>query len=427
MAPAQALSVSDLLTQIKDLLEGEFRDVLIEGEISNLSLSASGHYYFSLSDKDCTMSAALFKMDAYRNPVVRQLKDGDQILCTGRVGVYLKRGTFQLIVSHLTPSGLGELKIKFELLKKQLAAEGLFDLQRKRKIPAFPRKIALVTALSGAALHDFVNVYFRRALWGDIMVVNALVQGESAPQSIRGAMNKVLQYNEKNDRKVDVVVLSRGGGSMEDLWAFNDPDLARVIFRFPLPVISAVGHQVDFTISDFVADLRAETPTAAAEILSEGQVRPKERMDESRRHLLNYIRLIYAQLAHRLRAAHPQVIVEKIYYHFLSYSKRLAAARLRGRLHDLLRLHEWHWRLDEAMNNLKKNLGLSFDDRHHRLEKAFELLRGLNPQNVLSRGYAFIQDRQGQLLPDLKSYNLLTTDEKLDIYFHDGVGKARKE
>ena len=274
-------SVSEVIFNIKRLLEGEFRTVSVEGEISNLSHSSSGHWYLTLSDSDSSLSAAVFKMDALRNPLMKSLKNGDKVICSGSIGVYNKRGTFQLIVKRISPVGKGDLKEQFEMLKRKLAAEGLFDPQIKKEIPTLPNRIAVITAKGAAALQDFLNIIDRRTQWYDILLSPALVQGDAAPASLRKALFNVIKYSmdAPEDKKIDVIVFTRGGGSMEDLWAFNDEGLAWDIFNCPIPVISAVGHQVDTTICDMVSDLRCETPSAAAEVLSSAQAEIKETLD----------------------------------------------------------------------------------------------------------------------------------------------------
>ncbi|MBP5296340.1 MAG: exodeoxyribonuclease VII large subunit, partial [Bacteriovoracaceae bacterium] len=312
---ARPLKVSEILVQIKGLLESTFPEVLVEGEVSNFAKASSGHYYFSLSDETASIAVAFFRGDALLNPLLKTLTDGQKVIVVGRIGVYPKRGTFQIIGAKIYPFGAGNLKIQFELLKKQLAEKGLFDLEHKKSIPPFPRRVAIITALDGAALQDFRQVYQRRSVVMDILVVPSLVQGEQAPASLRAALKKVLAYNQAlqehpsahpGELPIEVVVLARGGGSMEDLWCFNDEALAYAIYEFPLPIISAVGHQVDFTIADFVADHRAETPTAAAEVLTAAQVDLQQRLGRGGQHLKQAMRLILAQAQRQLAQVHPR-------------------------------------------------------------------------------------------------------------------------
>jgi len=401
-----SLSVTDLVSQIKSLLEGEFRHVMVEGEISNLTSSSSGHYYFSISDKDSGLSCALFKMEAFRNPVVKKLKDGDKVCCFGKVGVYQKRGTFQLIVESLQAIGKGDLKEQFELLKKKLSAEGFFDLSKKKKIPALPKRIALITAENGAALQDFLKVFKRRSLWMDVLVVPALVQGETAPASIIEALKLIERYQVSllPENKIDTVVLTRGGGSMEDLWAFNSEKLVRAIAEFSIPIVSAVGHQVDYTLSDFVCDKRCETPTAAAEELSEEQMRLKEKMKHLKSLLENRANILMADRGRRLARAHPQAI-----------------------LNGLWRLHnEKSQRIDDAIFRLEKVIQDNLMRQTHRLEKKGELLQVLNPRHVLNRGFCFIRSEKGHVLASKEQFEKIPLDKIFSIEFSDGKSEAQR-
>ena len=253
----KALAVSEAVNLIKRSLESEFFDLTIVGEVSNFTSSAAGHFYFTLSDKDASLSCAMFKMDAMRNPIIRKIRNGEKVYLRGPISVYAKRGTFQLLGKKILKYGQGDLKAQFEFLKEKLRSQGFFDLENKKEIPRFPKKIAVVTAKQGAALQDFLNVMKRRSLSYDILICPALVQGDAAPASIIKALNVISSRSD-----IDLIVITRGGGSMEDLWAFNNEELVKCIYNLKAPVISAIGHQVDFTLSDFVADMRCETPTA---------------------------------------------------------------------------------------------------------------------------------------------------------------------
>lgn len=401
-----ALTVTDLVGQIKDLLEGEFRHVMVEGEITNLSSSSSGHWYFSISDKDSGLSCALFKMDALRNPIIKKLRDGDKVCCHGRIGVYQKRGTFQLIVENLLPIGKGDLKEQFELLKKRLAGEGLFDLTHKMKIPSLPKRVAVITAEQGAALQDFLNVFKRRSLWMDVMIVPALVQGEGAPASLVQALNQILTYHNaaSEDKKIDIVVLTRGGGSLEDLWAFNDEKLARTIFSYPIPTVSAIGHQVDYTICDFVADLRAETPTAAAEQLTEAQMRLRQKIGHLKGTLENRMSFMVSEKARRLSRLQPRAILDGLW-------------RLQ---------HERSQRLDDALMRVQRLTEEKILKTKLHLEKKAELLHVLNPRHVLNRGFCFLRSPEGEVLESKEQFDKIPTEKVFTIEFVDGSGRAKR-
>ena len=260
-----ALTVSELTARIRGVVEPQFLSVWVKGEVSNYRPAASGHAYFSLKDEGAMLSAACFSW-ASRNRQSRtpfELKDGLEVLCRGKISIYPPRGSYQLTVEQIEPVGAGALQLAFEQLKARLLAEGLFDPRRKRPIPGYPRHISVVTSPSGAAIRDMLTVLRRRAPQIRVTVIPALVQGDqAAAQILRG-----LEIANRHQLG-EVVVLARGGGSIEDMWCFNDERLARGIAASRIPVISAVGHEIDFSISDFVADLRAPTPSAAAEIVS---------------------------------------------------------------------------------------------------------------------------------------------------------------
>ncbi len=251
----KVISVAQLTSTIKSLLEGEVGLVTVKGEISNWRPAASGHIYFSLKDSEAVISAALFRGAAakMKGPPI---KDGMEVICRGRISVYPPRGTYQIIVENMEPVGSGSLQAQFEALKKKLFQEGLFDSARKRKIPMLPNRIVVITSPTGAAIRDVLSVLKRRFAGVNVLILPALVQGADAPAELISALKLA---NEK--ALGDVILLTRGGGSLEDMWCFNDENLAREIFRSKIPVVSAVGHEIDFTIADFVADLRAPTPS----------------------------------------------------------------------------------------------------------------------------------------------------------------------
>ncbi len=396
----KAARVSELVAHVKSVLEDTFHEVLVEGEVSNLQEASSGHWYFALSDAEASLSCALFRADALRNPALRTLKDGDQVLVHGPLSVFQKRGTFQLVAKRLIPSGDGRARVKLEALKRQLQAEGLFDPERKRRLPAFPRRLAVITALQGAALQDFLNVYRRRALRWEIVVVPALVQGEKAPASLVAALDRVEAKG-----GFDAVVLTRGGGSSEDLGAFNDERLVRRVAACPFPVISAVGHQVDWTLCDHAADVRCETPTAAAETLTQPQTAFRHRLDQARGRLGRALRARQAELSLWLERRHPRQLLT------------IVQARLR----------ENAFRLDD----LERRLGLAAEERlerlRQRLERANTMLSSLGPGAVLARGYAFVTDASGDVVPSLGRARPAGAKGSLTVHWQDGTARVRME
>lgn len=260
--PSPVLTVSQLNRFVKSLFDGEkrFKSILLSGEISNFTCHSSGHLYFSLKDQDSVIKGVMFRSYAKNLPFLPE--NGMRVLVTGDVVVYEKSGVYQVSVYDMQPDGAGALAIQFERLKQKLEQEGLFKASHKMPIPAFPHRIAVVTSDTGAAVRDILEITARRDPMAEIVLCPVLVQGKDAPSSIVAALEALAQEKEW----LDLVILGRGGGSMEDLWAFNNETLAYAIYRFPIPIISAVGHETDFTISDFVADLRAPTPSAAAEL-----------------------------------------------------------------------------------------------------------------------------------------------------------------
>ena len=276
----EIISVGELNRSAKYLLEKNFNNVSVIGEISNLSRPSSGHIYFTLKDEDGAIRCAMFKN---RNINLNfRPQDGDQCLLKGQVSIYAARGDYQLIVSNIQPAGSGNLMQKFEDLKKKLEAEGLFDPKNKLQVPASPKHICVVTSSSTAAFQDIISTIKRRAPSSQLSISETSVQGDNAHISIINALNRIMKFNERNENKIDVVVLTRGGGSIEDLWCFNNEELAREIHTFPIPTISGVGHEIDFTICDFVSDLRVPTPTASAEVVTEFNFNLIDRLNDLR-------------------------------------------------------------------------------------------------------------------------------------------------
>jgi exodeoxyribonuclease VII large subunit len=415
MMGINAASVSDLVSSIKEYLEEQFLEVMVQGEVTNLSPSSAGHWYFTLSDENASISCALFKGDALRNPIIRNLKNGDKIIISGPLSVYLKKGSFQLLVKRLLPAGEGQLKLQFERLKARLSQEGLFDLEKKKKLPLFPKKIAVITAEHGAALQDFINVMRRRSLWLDLIVIPAQVQGESAPKSLIQGIERA-----ENIKDVDVIVLTRGGGSLEDLWAFNDENLIRRIYACSIPVISAVGHQVDFTLCDYVADYRSETPTAAAETLSQPQTELKARMNYCQTHLRSSLFKVYQHIQLLVQKSHPKELVSLIEKKIYDADKRLNHYRLIERAQELVGLPEAHQTLDEKMVSLGYVKDMKLKNLSEKLSRIGHVLSVLNPSSVLERGYTFVRSGFGEVISSKESFEKVSKGSDLFIQFKDG-------
>ena len=389
----EIFSPSQLVRLARDLLEDTFPLIWVEGEISNFSRPASGHLYFSLKDAQAQIRCAMFRNRAM---LLRfRPADGTRVLARVRVSLYEARGEFQLIVEHLEEAGEGALLRAFEQLKAKLAAEGLFDAAKKRPLPKLPSRIGVITSATGAAIRDVLSVLSRRFPLVDVEVIPVPVQGKEAPPAIIAALNAASKA-----QRHDVLLLTRGGGSLEDLWAFNNEGVARAIRASAIPVVSAVGHEVDFTIADFAADLRAPTPSAAAEILvpdGTAILRNLQR-EEARLEALMLRRLqnTAQRLDHvwtRLRTQHPRARLQR-------GSERLA--HLRARLqaqHPLIRLA----RRGEQLAALKQRLHAAIDrrlDRHKQhLAELARTLNAVSPLATLQRGYAILLDRDsGEVL-----------------------------
>ena len=360
---AAAITVSQLNRQAKTLLEQGLARLWVEGEISNLARPASGHVYFTLKDKSAQVRAAFFRQ-RQRGPTIN-FKDGDQVLVYGRVSVYEARGDYQLIVEQIEPAGEGALKRQFEVLKKKLAAEGLFDEDRKQDLPPLPTRIGVITSPTGAAIRDIVSILGRRFPSIPIVIYPAAVQGDAAAPELISALATAIRRDE-----CDVLIMGRGGGSLEDLWAFNDEQLARAIADSPIPIVSAVGHEVDFTIADFVADLRAPTPSGAAELV----VPDRE----------DWLRVVKS-LAMRISRL-GQRTVEDLAQTLDWLSRRLVQTSPSATLQrSSTRLAGLNRRLTAVARHAVATV-------NHRLELAMRGLHSVSPLATLERGYAIVEE-----------------------------------
>ncbi len=417
----EPISVSEFVSDLKFTLEENYKDNIIVGEITNFSRSSAGHFYFTLSDSEAAMSCALFRADAMRNSSINSMKDGDKVVIVGPVSIYAKRGSLQIIVKQIRKYGVGDLKEKFERLKKKLAGEGLFDLASKKGIPLLPKKIAVITSARAAALGDFLNVIKRRSLWFDILIVPAVVQGEQSARSII----KALDILQKRD-DIDVCVLTRGGGSLEDLWSFNDEALARKIFEMKIPVISAVGHQQDYTISDYVSDLRCETPTAAAEILSQEQTAIKDKLRYLKESLLSKMNRQKAQLSSIHQKFHPKMLLQKLWGYLLLNKKKLDRLNLKNRFFELTNYYDYQMELDDFNARLKGSLLMRFEKSNSQLERLFHVLNTASPKNTLNRGYCFVENEKGSVIASKDKFDSVSKKQKFAINFHDGKSYVEK-
>jgi exodeoxyribonuclease VII large subunit len=392
---SKVFTVGELTRQIRGILEAKFGAVWVQGEISNYKLHPSGHQYFTLKDARAQIACVIFRntMPPLRTP----LADGAQVQVYGNVSVFEARGQYQLSVQILQPRGLGLLQAKFEALKRKLEAEGLFDAARKRALPKFPRRIGIVTSPSGAAVRDILNILKRRAPWLQILINPVRVQGTGAAQEIAVAIRELALPN-KNWSPLDVIVVTRGGGSIEDLWEFNEEIVARAIFNSGVPIVSAVGHEIDFTICDFVADLRAPTPSAAAELIVPD-------IADLRRHVDNSTRALGRELFNRVRDAqqrldHARETVRRCLSHRIDSYKRgllhiAAALHARSPARELTmrrnRFADLHRRLIACPVRLLENA-------RHRFHRIEGILRVLGPDATLRRGYSITMNERGKII-----------------------------
>ncbi len=363
--PKRVLSVSELTARIKALLEETFPSVWVAGEISNFARPSSGHCYLTLKDDRAQVRAAMWRNTAARLPF--EPRDGMEVLCRGHVDVYAPRGSYQLIIEQIEPKGIGALELALRQLREKLGREGLFDAERKRPLPPFVKKIAVVTSPTGAAIRDFLQVLARRWRGADVLILPSRVQGEGAAEEIAAAIRRANRLNfPAGDRPIDCLVVTRGGGSLEDLWAFNEEVVVRAIAASEIPVISAVGHEIDVTLADLVADLRALTPSEAAELVAPAA-------DE----LLTGLRQTHRRLDHALRTR-----LSAAQSRLDGVARHPVFRRPLGRIEDLSRrVDELEQRSLRAMHGRLRDAGSRVDAMAGRLES-------LSPLAVLRRGYS---------------------------------------
>lgn len=392
----EALTVSELTREIRSQLEDNFETVRVEGEISGLKRHTSGHVYFTLKDEGAVLSSVLWKGNAARIQIPR---DGERVIAGGRISLFEPRGAYQLIVSTLKPVGEGDLGRRYEELRRKLEAEGLFDPAHKRNFPAYPFRIAVITSSTGAVLQDIRNVLSRRSPHLEVLLIPSPVQGAEAVPGLLQALAR-LELLSGTDFEPEAVIVARGGGSIEDLWAFNDEEVVRAVAGCPWPVISAIGHETDFTLCDFAADLRAPTPSAAAELVAphreallEELSAWKERMSEALLSTLERKKERLELLASRPCLKRPRQMLERPLQRLDWLEERLHAALSRRSERDSARLSSLAGRLD-----------------------------ALSPLKVLSRGFAAAEGTDGRILTSAKS---LAKDQELRVRFADGAVLAR--
>ncbi len=414
-------SVTEITREVRDLLEGQLGSVWIEGEISNYRHHSSGHRYFNLKDENSQISCVFFRGHArdHRTP----LDNGDQVQAYGDITVYEARGQYQLMVKLVQATGHGALQAQFEALKQKLKDEGLFDQDRKKTIPVFPRTIAIVTSPSGAAIQDMLSILQRRAPWVRVLIYPVPVQGKGAERQIARAIEELSDPAKIGLPAIDTIVLTRGGGSMEDLWNFNEECVARAIAACPVPLVSAVGHEIDFTIADFAADLRAPTPSAAAELIvpdgAELRHRARFQMDRLESRLdsrLDQARTVLRLTRRTLDAHHPQRILldhaQRLDFLSERFTKtvqfRLEESRRRlEQIGQRIHIHQIGHQLSnegERLAMLGKRLDTAvahqLENTHHSLERLHSGLRQLSPDATFARGFSMTTTPGGEIITD---------------------------
>lgn len=388
------ISVSELNSLVKEFfdLNPMFNSVWVKGEISNFKRHSSGHCYFSLKDEKSVIKAVMFKFNAMT--LQFEPENGMKVIINARLSSYERDGVYQLYVNEIQPDGVGALHIKFEQLKEKLSKEGLFEKRYKKPLPRFPKTVGVVTSKTGAAVQDIINVIKRRAKNTDILIYPALVQGDDAHKSIVAG----IEYF--NENKVDVMIVGRGGGSIEDLWCFNEEDVARAIFKSDVPVVSAVGHETDYTISDFVADLRAPTPSAAAELCVPNLSDIFSFIESSRSRM-------YLSLKRSMDVNKNKLDTLKISNVFI-YPKRL--------------LEKYEQDVLSYTNLLVNSYERILSNKKESFIKNVSSLDSLSPLKVLKRGYTFVEDRCGKVIDSIEKIN---QDDLITLKFADGKANCR--
>ena len=390
------LTVTQLNNQVKTSLYQQYQNIDIVGEIMKFHKHSSGHVYFTLKDNTSRISCVMF--NAYHKKININVKDGDKVILSGEVTLYLPSGSYQFATKKIKLlDEKGSIYKEYEKLKKQLNSEGLFREECKKKIPHFPTKVGIVTSLDGAVIKDISNISIRRSRNVDLILSHSSVQGINAPNQVIGALDKLIEYNKRN--KIDIIIIARGGGSFEDLNCFNDELLARKVFSIDIPVISAIGHETDFTILDFVSDLRASTPSEAAELSIPDDYETFQSLDLIADKILNRIGMrinSYKDSHHlfnsSLKQFNPKFLIE-------SYKTRLLS-------------------IEDKINNLQKNIYNNVDDKIQYYNK---LLYHNNPYNILNKGFVVISNKNNKFIKKVKDVDL---NDQVQIQFQDGSVEA---
>lgn len=387
-------SVAQINSYLKRLLENDIilRNIYIEAEISNFKAHSSGHFYLTLKDSDAAMSAVMFR--TYTKGIKFAPENGMKVLAGGYISIYEKTGQYQLYITSMEPAGKGALYLAYEQLKARLEKTGVFDVKHKKPIPKYPKCVAVITSPTGAAVRDIINVASRRNSGVELVIVPVLVQGEDAADDIVNAINMVNRWG-----KADTIITGRGGGSIEDLWAFNEEKVARAIFNSKIPIISAVGHETDFTIADFISDLRAPTPSAAAELA----------VPENKN-----INIRIAELNNRLNSRINNIISE------YKYKYNIATGTYAFKYFDD-KIGDNQLYIDDLYNRLEKSLNTLLENSTLRLKNLTDNLENKSPLNILKRGYSLVYNK-GNVV---KCADDVKIDDEIKVDFYDGSIKAK--
>ena len=414
----EVISVGQLNQQAKRLLENQFRGISVLGEISNLARPSSGHIYFTLKDEDGAIRCAMFKNQNSRLNFEPQ--NGDQCILKGQVSLYAPRGDYQLIVSSMQPSGSGNLMQQFDALKKKLDAEGLFAQSIKQDLPAQPRHIGVITSESTAAFQDILTTIQRRAPISQVTLIPATVQGDTAPRTLINALQNVLEFNNANPLNAfDVILMCRGGGSIEDLWAFNNESLAREIYDFPIPIVSGVGHEIDFTIADFVSDLRAPTPTAAAELVTEFYFQLEDTISNVKKSLLGSFQALIQEKSQKIlltsqNLKSPMTLLKEQSQSLDNLEIRLSqimrslitaakqdlkiSSNSLNQSNALRMVMKYQTLVNEHIQKMRHQIKSTLAQKKFVLKNLSTNLNAVSPLAVLDRGYAIVMDDSGKAL-----------------------------
>lgn len=415
----QVLTVSQLNTYIKSVLDADFRlkHLFLVGEISNFNNHVrSGHFYLTLKDKDSQIKAVMFRGNAARLPFLP--KDGMKVICFGSVAVYAMGGQYQFYIDNMQPDGLGSLSLAFEQLKEKLGREGLFDERHKKPLPGYPRKIGVATSPTGAAFQDVCNVLRRRWPQAEVLLAPCLVQGNSAPLQICNALQEL------DSRHLDVILLVRGGGSMEDLWCFNDERVARTVFALQTPVVTGVGHETDFTIVDFVSDLRAPTPSAAAEVCTPDRLEEMEKLLLMQSKLRGSMNSYLKNNRIKVNALASSTVLRSLTS--LINERRIALDAMTDKMTQLLQnktLAE-RQRLHRREESMQRTLENQVQKGRMQLSVCAGKLDAFAPLKVLARGYSLSFNREGRVVQSITAVNL---QEEMTVQVSDGKILCRVE